>query len=44
MDVDSVCVHGDAPNALAILTAARKAVEDCGLRLACATAQPPGTK
>jgi lactam utilization protein B len=44
MNVDSVCVHSDSPNALAILTAARRAVEDSGLRVACATEQLQGTK
>jgi UPF0271 protein len=34
MAVESVCVHTDSPNSLAILSAARNAVEDCGLRLA----------
>jgi UPF0271 protein len=44
MNVDSVCVHSDSPNALAILTAARRAVEDCGLRVACATEQTARNK
>jgi 5-oxoprolinase (ATP-hydrolysing) subunit A len=44
MDVDSVCVHGDSPNALDILAAARRAIEDCGLGVACATEQLQGTK
>ena len=37
MDVASVCVHGDGPNALEVLTAARRAVADRGLRVGCAT-------
>lgn len=38
MDVESVCIHSDAPNSLAILAAARKAVIDAGRTVACATA------
>jgi UPF0271 protein len=37
MNVESVCVHGDGPNALAVIEAARKAVADCGLQVGCAT-------
>lgn len=42
MDVESVCVHGDGPNAIAIIEAARRAVADCGLAVGCATMQPNG--
>jgi UPF0271 protein len=42
MDVESVCVHSDGPNALAIIGAARKAVADCGMTIGCATTQPKG--
>jgi 5-oxoprolinase (ATP-hydrolysing) subunit A len=38
MDVESVCIHSDSPNSLAILEAARKAVVDAGREVACATA------
>ncbi|RWX72308.1 5-oxoprolinase subunit PxpA [Mesorhizobium sp. M2A.F.Ca.ET.039.01.1.1] len=33
MDVDSVCVHSDGPNVLAVINAARKAITDCGRSL-----------
>lgn len=36
MEVQSVCVHSDGPNALEVLKAARRAVGDCGLRVGCA--------
>jgi len=38
MDVQSVCIHSDSPNSLAILAEARKAVADAGRTVACATA------
>jgi 5-oxoprolinase (ATP-hydrolysing) subunit A len=38
MDVESVCIHGDTPNALDVITAARRAVIDCGREVGCATA------
>jgi len=44
MDVESVCLHSDSPNALAMLEAARKAIADCGLNVACAIARPQGTR
>ena len=44
MEVDSICVHGDSPNALDVLSSARRAIEDCGLRVACATGRPSGKR
>ena len=32
MDVESVCIHGDGPNALDILDSVHRAAEDCGYR------------
>lgn len=37
MDVQSVCVHSDGPNALNVIEAARRAVADCGLNVGCAS-------
>jgi UPF0271 protein len=34
IDVDSVCVHGDTPGAVAIATAVRSALADAGVRVA----------
>lgn len=42
MDVETVCIHGDSPNALAVVEAARKAVADCGLKVGCATNRSMG--
>lgn len=36
MDVPSVCIHGDGPNALDVLDAVRKAATDSGYTIACA--------
>ncbi|MBE2276751.1 MAG: LamB/YcsF family protein [Rhodobacteraceae bacterium] len=36
MDVPSVCIHGDGPNALDILDAVRRAATDSGFTIACA--------
>ncbi len=38
MNVESVCIHGDGPNAIAVIEAARRAIADCGRRVGCATA------
>jgi UPF0271 protein len=37
MRADSACIHGDGPNAVEVLQAARRAVHDCGRVVACAT-------
>jgi UPF0271 protein len=37
MDVESVCLHGDSPNALTIISAARKAIEASGYEVGCTT-------
>lgn len=37
MDVQSVCIHGDGPNALAVLDAVHKAAADSNVTIACAT-------
>lgn len=37
MDVCSVCIHSDGPNALALVEAARQAVTDCGFTVGPAT-------
>jgi UPF0271 protein len=34
IDVDSVCVHGDTPGAVAVAAAVRSALEDAGVRVA----------
>jgi UPF0271 protein len=34
LQVESVCVHGDAPNAPAIARAIREALQDAGIELA----------
>ncbi len=36
MRVDSVCVHGDGPNALEVLDGVHRAASDCGYVIACA--------
>jgi UPF0271 protein len=38
MDVESICIHSDGPNAMAVIESARRAIADCGRRVACATA------
>lgn len=40
MEVESICIHGDGPNVLEVLDAVHRAAEDCGVRVACATAAP----
>jgi UPF0271 protein len=37
MRVDSACIHGDGPNAVEVVQAARRAIADCGRTVACAT-------
>jgi len=37
MDVQSVCIHSDGPNAMDVIAAARRAIADCGRRVGCAT-------
>lgn len=37
MEVQSICIHGDGPNAVDVLHASRKAAEDAGVKIACAT-------
>lgn len=37
MDVQSVCLHSDGPNALEVIKAANQAVTDCGLKVESAT-------
>ena len=37
MEVDSVCVHSDGPNAREVIEAARRAIVACGLTVGCAT-------
>lgn len=44
MAVQSVCIHSDGPNALEVIKAARRAVTDCGLKVACATQKAKGAK
>jgi UPF0271 protein len=36
--IDSICVHGDSPNAVAMATAVRARLEDAGIALAPFTA------
>lgn len=37
MDVESICIHSDGPNALAVIEAARRAIVECGCEVGCAT-------
>lgn len=37
MQVESACIHGDGPNAIEVVRAARRAIADCGRTVACAT-------
>ncbi len=41
MDVESVCIHSDGPNAMAVIAAARQAMAECGRTMQCATAPGP---
>jgi len=41
MRAESACIHGDGPNAVEVVEAARRAIADCGRVVACAT-RPPG--
>lgn len=36
MDVSSVCIHGDGPNAVDVLRAVHRAAKDCNIEVACA--------
>jgi len=42
MDVQSVCIHSDGPNALEVIEAVQRAVADCGLKVDCATKKQQG--
>jgi UPF0271 protein len=33
VDAESVCIHGDGPNALEVVRAVRRAIEDAGCRI-----------
>jgi 5-oxoprolinase (ATP-hydrolysing) subunit A len=40
MAAESICIHGDGPNAVEVAEAARRAIADCGRTVACATQMP----